>query len=413
MKKFLSKLFLVAFVLAFAISCNESLVPDETGAELTLKSAKNNKKSYIVVVDDVELNTELSKLKGYEKKQEAVKSASSKILKRAGILDSEVEHVYGTAIKGFSVKMAPGQLKQLENDPAVKYIEEDQIISLRLPDLKIKKGKPIKPDPSPDPEPTQEIPWGITRVHGVDEYQGTSKAWIVDTGIDLDHKDLNVNTTLSKSFVVTDRKSNPDDQNGHGTHVAGTIAAINNDIGVIGVAPGAELVSCRVLDRRGSGSFSWTVAALDYIATEGIGKSGDVVNMSLGPSVRYIDTAVDDAVKYVASKGIKISIAAGNESDDCSYYSPAHNNGANIYTVSAMWNNDRFASEFSNYGAPVDYAAPGVYILSTWKDGGYNTISGTSMAAPHVAGLLLLGVIKTEGNVSNDSDGMPDPIAVH
>ena len=171
------------------------------------------------------------------------------------------------------------------------------------------------------------------------------------------------------------------------------------------------MVSCRVLDRRGSGSFSWTVAALDYILD--VATPGDVVNMSLGPSSRYTDSAVDAAVQAVAQGGIKISIAAGNESDDCSYYSPAHNNGNNIYTVSAMWEDDRFATEFSNFGSPVDYAAPGVYVLSTYKNGGYETLHGTSMAAPHVAGILLLGNVSSDGKVTSDPDGNADPIAVH
>jgi len=410
MKKSLFNFFVFALVLAFANACNESIVNDEVAEELELKSAKNAKKGYIVVLQDAELDVELSNLKGYEKKQVAMKSASAKILKRAGVLDGDVEHVFGSALKGFSVKIPPGQLKKLQDDPSVKYIQEDRVIALAPP-----KDKPGKGGGGNDGggSTTQETPWGITRVNGVSNYTGSNRAWVVDSGIDLDHPDLNVNTTLSRSFVVGGKKTTPDDENGHGSHVAGTIAAINNNLGVIGVAPGAEVVSCRVLDRRGSGSFSWTVAALDYIATDGVGQAGDVINMSLGPSSRYTDDAVDAAVQAVAAKGIKVSIAAGNESDDCSYYSPAHNNGPNIYTVSAMWEGDRFATEFSNFGSPVDYAAPGVYVLSTYKNGGYETLHGTSMAAPHVAGILLLGNVSSDGKVTSDPDGNADPIAVH
>jgi len=236
-------------------------------------------------------------------------------------------------------------------------------------------------------EPTQEIPWGITRVV-TGTVDGTGKtAWIIDSGIDSDHPDLVVDVNRSRTYV-TKGKQTIEDGNGHGTHVAGTVAAINNNIGVIGVAPGATIVALRVLDDRGSGSFSWTIAALDYVAA--VANVGDAVNMSLGPQSRYVDSAVDDATINVASRGIKVAIAAGNASDDAEFYSPARANHSNIYTVSAMDINDIFAS-FSNYGSPVDVCAPGVSVKSTYKDGGYATLSGTSMAAPHVCGLLLLG----------------------
>lgn len=388
----------IALLAGFFHACNETLVEEPTANDLELKSAQNGLQSYIVVLNDAELDAELSNLKGYEKRKDAAQKAASKVLKRAGIADGQIGHAYGTAIKGFSVKIPPGQLKKLENDPAVKYVEEDKVISL---------GKPGTEDVVI--AAAQEVPWGITRVKGGVTYSGSNRAWIVDSGIDLDHPDLNVNESLSKSFIVSRKPTSADDEHGHGTHVAGTVAAIDNDLGVIGVAAGAEVISCRVLDRTGSGSFSWTVAALDYIASEGT--AGDVVNMSLGPSVRYTDDAVDAAVQSVASLGIKLSIAAGNESDDCLYYSPAHNNGTNIHTISAMDINNTFAY-FSNYGSPVDYCEPGVSIYSTYKNGGYATMSGTSMAAPHMAGILVWGSPATDGTVSGDPDGDADPIGV-
>ena len=132
--------------------------------------------------------------------------------------------------------------------------------------------------------------------------------------------------------------------------------------------------------------------------------------MSLGGPVSQ---ALDDAVSAAASKGVKFVLAAGNESTNANNSSPARVNGANIYTISAMNSSDSWAS-FSNYGnPPVDYAAPGVSIKSTWKGGGYNTISGTSMASPHAAGVLLLGAARTDGTVKNDPDGNPDQIIVH
>jgi len=388
MKNLLLKLFAITLLAGFFYACNENetLVDEPTSNELELKSAQNGLQTYIVVLNDAELEAELSNLKGYENRKNVASKAASKVLKRAGIVDGQIGHAYGTAIKGFSVKIPPGQLKKLENDPSVKYVEEDQVISL-APPLNINAVSATS---------TQATPWGITRVQGggANLSAGSPKAWIVDSGIDLDHPDLNVNTSLSKSFV--DGDTSADDANGHGTHVAGTVAAINNDFGVIGVAPGAEVISCRVLGSDGTGSFSWTIAALDYIA--GIASAGDVVNMSLGPQSRYTSTTVDDAVIGAAETGVKVAIAAGNSSDDATYYSPARVNHPNVYTVAAMAEGDVWAS-YSNFGSPVDYIEPGSYVTSTYIDG-YAQMSGTSMASPHMAGILILGDVATDGAVS-------------
>lgn len=395
MKKLFKLLLLLVVVLGLIQSCNEPLPEEQANDELTLKSA-NIKQSYIVVLKDAELDTELAAVKGYEAKQEKAKSAAEKILKRAGITDGELGFVYGSAIKGFSVKIAPGQLKKLQDDPSVSYIEEDQVVTLVIPDLKI-QGKPGGGTPT-----AQTIPWGITRVGGAGD--GTNKtAWIIDTGIDFDHPDLNVDVARSKTFVTS---KSADDDNGHGTHVAGTIAAKNNTIGVVGVAAGATVVAVKVLSRSGSGSTSGVIAGVDYVAANG---NGDVANMSLGGG---ISTSLDNAVLNAASSGVKFSLAAGNESDDANNHSPARVNGANIFTISAMGQGNLWAS-FSNYGnPPVDYCEPGVSIYSTYKGGGYATMSGTSMAAPHAAGLLLLGPIRSGGTVSGDPSSPADFIGV-
>lgn len=408
MKVIMKKLTIFTLAMLFSLlvfhSCNEPLTEEPVGDELTLKSA-SAVKSYIVVLNDDDLNTELANLKGYEKKQEAMKSASDKILKRAGISDGQVEHVYGTAIKGFSVKIAPGQLKKLQDDPSVKYIEEDQIITLIEPVIKPSKGKPGGGGGGGGTQPAEVTPWGITRVGGGATYTGNEVAWIIDTGIDQNHPDLNVDSERSQSFLSGREKDNPDDQNGHGTHVAGTIAAIDNEIGVVGVAAGATVISVRVLDRSGSGSTSGVIAGVDYVAASG--SDGDVANMSLGGGFYQ---PLNDAVITAASKGIKFALAAGNESTSATLKSPASANGPNVYTISAMDINNNWAY-FSNYGnPPVDFCAPGYSIYSTWKDGGYNTISGTSMAAPHAAGVLLWGKPNSSGTVNGDPDKNPDPI---
>ena len=383
-------------LIGFIQACDEPLVEEQMMDDVELKSAQNGKASYIVVLNDEELNSELANLKGYEMRQQAAQKTAEKVMKRAGITDGELGFVYGTALNGFSVKIPPGQLKKLENDPSVLRVSEDQIITLIEPSAKPGGG---------DVQATaQTTPWGISRVAGGANYSGSNVAWIIDTGIDLDHPDLNVDAKRSAWFVS--RVSSANDDNGHGTHVAGTIAAIDNTIGVVGVAAGATVIPVKVLDRRGSGYMSWIIGGVDYVAEKG--KSGDVANMSLGGS-KY--DLLNDAVIAAAAKGIKFSLAAGNESTHAGTKSPASANGTNIYTISAMAQGDVWAS-YSNYGnPPIDFCAPGSSIFSTYKDGGYATASGTSMAAPHVAGILLLGNVKTDGYVNGDPDGNPDPIA--
>lgn len=409
MKKLTFPVLAILLSLLVFHSCNEPIAEEPIVDGLSLKSA-SVVKNYIVVLNDTEFNAELVKQTGYEAKQKTAKSAAEKIMKRAGIAGGEIEHVYGTAIKGFSAKLSPGQLKKLKDDPSVAFIKEDHIITLVKPEVKPNKPGKYKTHPLPGGTSDQITPWGVTRVNGVLSYSGSNKAWIVDSGIDLDHPDLNVDTKNSKNFI--DNTLTADDDNGHGSHVAGIIAAMNNDIGVVGVAPGALVVALKVVDKDGIGEISNVIAALDYIATKNVGSANDVVNMSLGFSEKFTYNLLDEAVIAVANKGIKIAIAAGNNADDATFYSPARVNHANIYTISAMDKNDSFYTN-SNFGSPVDFCEPGFDIYSCDKDGRYTSKSGTSMAAPHAAGILLLGNISSGGTVKSDMDENPDIIGVH
>lgn len=317
----------------------------------------------------------------------------------------KVKHLYTTAIRGFSANIsAQGAAQMKAKNPHIAYCEQDQVAHANpKPD---KPGKPGGGDGGGGGGTTsQDTPWGIARVNGGVDMSGSSKrAFVIDSGIDGSHPDLNVDTTLSVNFA---KGNSWDDGSGHGTHVAGTIGAIDNDYGVIGVAAGVRVVAVRVLDNRGSGSYSDVIAGVDYVATNG--NSGDVANMSLGGPV---STALDNAVVAAAATGVKFVLAAGNESDDSDNHSPARAEGPNIYTVSAFANGDTWAS-FSNYGSHVDWAEPGVAIRSTYKGDGYATLNGTSMAAPHLAGILLLGNVTSDGTVAGDPDGMADKIGVH
>lgn len=341
--------------------------------------------------------------------KQAMQNKTQEILSERNIEGAEILGVYSSALNGAALKLTKDAVAALQKSKEVAYVEQDRIVTL-APPCGSKNGDPC--DDGGDTgggDSSQETPYGITRVNGGVAYTGSGVAWVIDTGIDLDHEDLNVDASRGFNAFTTGRDGGSlDDGNGHGSHVAGTIAAVDNSLGVIGVAAGATVVPVKVLDSRGSGSYSGVIAGVDHVAANG--SNGDVANLSLGGPVSQ---ALDEAVVAAGSKGIKMVLAAGNDSDDANNYSPARANGTNVYTISAMDVNDDFAY-FSNYGnPPVDFCAPGVSITSTWKGGGYNTISGTSMAAPHAAGVLLLGNGSTDGTVNGDPDGNADAIIVH
>jgi hypothetical protein len=337
----------------------------------------------------------------YAAKKEEMKSFANSLINERSIAPREITHTYVKTINGVSMKLSDQEVEKLRQDKRIAYIEQDQMFHVTM-------GGP--PGGGGGGDPNQTTPWGVTRVGGAIDGSNAGKAWIIDSGIDLDHNDLNVDVANSISFLTKGGPSaaSPDDQNGHGTHVAGTVGAIDNAIGVIGVAAGAEVVAVRVLDKSGSGSTSGVIAGIDYVAVNA--SSGDAANMSLGGGV---STTLDNAV-VAASATCPFALAAGNESQHANNSSPARANGPNIYTVSSMTSSDNWSS-FSNYGnPPVDYCAPGSSVFSTYKGGGYATLSGTSMASPHVCGILLIGGITSDGTVNGDPDNdYDDPIAHH
>ncbi|HYC95298.1 MAG TPA: S8 family serine peptidase, partial [Sphingomicrobium sp.] len=261
-----------------------------------------------------------------------------------------LRHVYANSIRGFAAKANSAAQLRARN-PNIAYCEQDQ-------EMAAIQGGPFdfrelgKPNPT---QPGQTVPWGVTRVKGgAGTGAGTGTAWVIDSGIDLDHPDLNVDTARSRNFSSG---TSADDGNGHGTHVAGTIGARDNGIGVIGVSPGARLVAVRVLNNAGSGWNSDVIAGVDYVAANG--RSGDVANMSLGGGVSQ---ALDDAVVAAAATGVKFTLAAGNESEHANNHSPARANGPNVYTVSSFAKGTSETdtidpwSSFSNFGnPPVDF----------------------------------------------------------
>jgi subtilisin family serine protease len=303
--------------------------------------------------------------------------------------DAQVNHVFRSALRGYSARMSPQAAHRLKDDSRVLYVQRDGVARASA----------------------QTTPSGITRtaaaqsataaIDGSDQRVDVDVA-VIDTGVDLDHPDLNVNTA---GAVNCSRGRSADDGNGHGTHVAGTIGAVDDSTGVVGMAPGARIWPVRVLDNRGSGSYSDIVCGIDYVTAHA--DEIEVANMSLGGGGsddgscgNSNNDAMHRAICGSVAAGVTYVVAAGNETDDAANHVPAAYD--EVITVSALADfnglpgggapstcrsdvDDTFAS-FSNYGADVDLIAPGVCIESTWMLGGYNTISGTSMASPHVAG---------------------------
>ena len=316
----------------------------------------------------------------------------NRLLSRHRIADDQAELLAADEQTSFLAHLTAGQAAQLQQDPTVALVEPDRIMSIcSCVDVSI----------------SNTLLWNIRQTgFGRGDLQTAKTVWIVDTGVDTDHPDLNVDIQRSRSFVSS--QTSVEDENGHGTHVAGIIGARNNSVGVTGVASGARLVALKVLNQLGEGRLSGIIQAVNHVAQNG--RAGDVVNLSLGGEGTSV--TLERVIRQAADAGILFAIAAGNEGENSDNYSPARVNHPNVFTVSAMDRNNQFAS-FSNFGSSVDVCAYGVRITSTYKDGRYATLSGTSMATPHVAGLLLIrgSSLPTRGFVTGDPDGKADPVA--
>jgi subtilisin family serine protease len=304
---------------------------------------------------------------------------------------AEILNIYRHALSGYTIKLGdnPDLLTSLKDDPRVETVEQDQKVRM------FSQIVPTGIERIGDSPLNTNVPNTTTPAEGARGSSVDADIAILDTGIDMNHPDLNV--YAQKTFVAGTSTAN--DDNGHGTHVAGIAAALDNSIGVVGVAPGARLWAVKVLDRSGAGALSDVIAGIDYITEHA--KEIDVVNMSFG--CKCDSTALNSAVNNAVSAGITFVTAAGNSGEDASTFSPASN--PNVIAVGAIadsdgrcgglgpatqyGNDDTFAT-FSNYGPKVTIAAPGVNILSTYYGSSYTTLSGTSMAAPYVAGAAAL-----------------------
>ena len=384
-------------------SSNENLLsPSNASSENEVAKVADDKNiipgQYIVLFKDSKIASaakqlERSAFTSRESKARSVEHVSrSSVRKIKSFLDdnkvdkSKVLNYYTTKISGMTVKLTDEEFDKLSRDESVQSIEFDRIVELP----KFTKGKFVT-DQEAKRGGFQGIPCGIKNVGGFTRATGKrSWIWIIDSGIDLDHPDLNVVTDpkYAKSFI--EGETSADDCLGHGTHVAGIAAAIDNDFGVVGVSAGASVVPLKIYRScEATTPFSTILKAIDHVGK--FDTPGDVVNLSLGRSFSdkcNKNSIFKTALRSLTRKGAYVVMSAGNSREDAKNISPACVNGDRIYTIASMDCNRNFA-HLSNFNMdPVDFIATGVDVHSTFVGGGYITFSGTSMAAPHVSGII-------------------------
>ncbi|PKR76996.1 peptidase S8 [Halalkalibacillus sediminis] len=285
--------------------------------------------------------------------------AKKGLLKAFGVEDNDILHEF-SLLPVYHLELTNGQAKGLKNHPQIKFVEENAEAEAFA----------------------QETPWGIPHVEGTEAqnngYTGSGvDVAVLDSGIDSSHEDLNV---AGGHSVFGDSPYN--DENGHGTHVAGTVGALDNNLGVVGVAPQANLYAVKVLDGEGSGSYSGIAEGIEWSIQNGM----DVINMSLGGSTS--SSILEEYSNLAYDEGLLVVAAAGNSGNSWGWGDtvgyPAKYDS--VIAVAAVDQNNNRAS-FSSHGPDVELSAPGVSVLSTVPGNSYDSLNGTSMASPHVAGV--------------------------
>ncbi|MGI3002345.1 S8 family peptidase [Shewanella algae] len=356
----------IAIAVAAALSSPFVLAQDYQAQLHAVNPAKAIKDQYIVVFNTpavINLN-DPNGVSAY------ASSMGARLANEHGI---EVRQNFGNSLNGVLVKANAAQIQSLLKDPNIKYVEQDQRVSI---------------EPMVEAAGDQGgATWGLDRIDQRDlplnsnyhyDYDGSGvTAFVIDTGVRNTHNEFGGRASSGYDFIDNDNDSS--DCNGHGTHVAGTIGGSS-----YGVAKNVNIVGVRVLNCSGSGSNSGVISGINWVKNNAQGPS--VANMSLGGGASQ---ALDDAVNAAVAAGISFVVAAGNDNSNACNYSPAR--AANAVTVGSTTSTDS-RSSFSNYGTCLDIYAPGSSITSAWynSNSATNTISGTSMASPHVAGVAAL-----------------------
>jgi subtilisin len=274
-------------------------------------------------------------------------------------------------------------LPEQASEKALEAIMKNRDV-VRVDDDLVMSAYPKGKGKKPSEPPSQQTPWGVNRIDAPKVWVSSTgegvKVAILDTGIDLDHPDLTNN--LKGGYNCINSAKTADDDNGHGTHVAGTVAALNNNIGVVGAAHSTHLFAVKALDRRGKGYLSDVIEGIQWCIENGI----KVINMSLGTPMD--SPSLHDAIASAHNSNIVVICAAGNDGTSGANYPARYSESIG---VSAIDNGDNFY-HYSNYGDGVDICAPGVDVYSTYRRGAYKNLTGTSMAAPHVAGACALAL---------------------
>ncbi|MFF9806067.1 S8 family peptidase [Streptomyces coeruleorubidus] len=342
---------IVATAATAAIGCGTALpahADPATARILDEGSADSIDGSYIVVLKDSA---------GFRAKSTEGEHFASKY-------GATVEQTYDAALNGYAIRIGASGARSLAEDPAVEFVEQDKKVHL---------------------DATQfNPPWNLDRIDQVrpqrnltytypDTAGGSATVYVIDTGVRITHTEIAGRARHGYDFV--DRDANASDGNGHGTHVATTVAGTT-----YGVAKRTKIVSVRVLNNSGAGTLANVVAGVDWVTSRRVGPA--VANMSLGAGA---SAALDTAVRNSIASGVTYAVAAGNSNANAAYYSPARV-GPAITVGASTWVDER--SNFSNYGFMLDMFAPGSSITAGWhtSDTASATLSGTSMAAPHVAG---------------------------
>jgi len=369
--------------------------------------------------------------------REGVSQRAQALMRSLGV-DGQPSLVFDQ-LNGFALNLTDQQAQRLRALGGVRSVEADAAVFLDPPILNANPSATLlRPQAAGTTSLTsygnstagsgETLPWGVRAVWQGDDisargnFASDTVAFVIDSGVLSTTGDLNLASTSSWHRSWISGESAFTDGNGHGSHVAGTIAALANGQGVVGVAPGANVVSLKVFDSSGGGaSYSTIIDAINHavavINNNGLDKSKVVINMSLGGG---FSSSLDTAVKNAANQNILFAVAAGNDGKDADNYSPAAaGDHPNVFTISAVDSAYRMPS-WSNWDRidnrdkidDVDFAAPGVSVLSYYRNGQLAYLSGTSMAAPHVAGLLLAGGVQAGALVTPHYTGTADPFAL-